>query len=86
MAVTINNKPSMEGKHEHRFYEYYGFVDSEGDFFLITENDNVVLMNDNFTNYTIYDQSIEEFLMSEFNTTLIRAYEKNEFDIIINLK
>ena len=86
MAVTINNKPSMEGKYEHRFYEYYGFVDSEGDFFLITENDSVIIMNDNFTAYTVYDHSIEEFLMSEFNTTLVRAYRKDEFDIIINLK
>jgi hypothetical protein len=86
MAVVINNKPSMEGHHEHRFYEYYGFIDSEGDFFIITENDSVVLMNDNFTSHSVYTSSIEDFLSEEFNTTLVRAYKKDDFDVVINLK
>ena len=88
MSVTINNKPPMNKKYEHRFYEYYGFVDSEGDFFLISVNDAVVRMAENFDSYHVYGsyETIEDFLENEFDTTLIRAYKKDEFDIIINLK
>jgi hypothetical protein len=86
MSVVIRNKPSIEKKDPHYFYEYYGFVDSQGDFFLITANDSVVLMDDNFEVYNVYHKAIEDFLAEEFTTTLVRAYKKNDFDILIDLK
>lgn len=88
MSVVIRNKPTTEKKEDHSIYEYYGFIDSEGDFFLITESDTIVLMNENFSAYNLSNGhcSIEEFLESEFNTTLVRAYKKNDFDILIDLK
>lgn len=88
MAVTIRNKPTIQNREEHPIYEYYGFIDSDGDFFLITENNIIVHMSDIFSSYNLSNSytSIEEFLESEFDTTLVRAYKKNEFDITIDLK
>jgi hypothetical protein len=88
MSVTIRNKPTVERKEEHLIYEYYGFIDSEGGFFLITESDIIVHMDEYFTTYNLGNghTSIEEFLESEFDTTLVRAYKKNDFDIFIDLK
>lgn len=88
MAVTIKNKPLIQNREEHSLYEYYGFIDSDGDFFLITENDVIVLMGGDFPAYNLSDEynSIEKFLYGEFSTTLVRAYKKNDFDITIDLK
>ena len=88
MAVTIKNKPLIQKSEEHSIYGYYGFIDSEGDFFLITENNVIILMAGDFPAYNLSDEhnSIEKFLYDKFKTTLVRAYEKNDFDITIDLK
>jgi hypothetical protein len=88
MSVVIRNKPTVEREDKHPIYEYYGFIDSDGDFFLITESDMIVHMDEYFTTYNLGNGHafIEEFLESEFDTTLVRAYKKNDFDILIDLK
>jgi hypothetical protein len=45
-------------------------------------------MEEYFTTYNLGNGhcSIEDFLAEEFNTTLVRAYKKNDFDILIDLK
>lgn len=88
MSVKINNKPASRNRKEHPIYEYYGFIDSDGDFFLITENDIIVHMVKGFPTYQITDEdtSIEKFLENRFNSTLVRAYEEDDFDITIDLK
>lgn len=85
MAVTIKNKPNNK---DHQIYEYFGFVDSEGNFFLITKSNTIVLMDGSFPDYNLTNgyNSIEEFLEIEFNTILIHAYKQNDFDITIDLK
>lgn len=87
MSVKINNKPTNQKK-EHLIDEYFGFLDSEGDFFLITESDTIVLISECFPTYNLrYEyNSIEKFLDREFCTTLVRAYKKDDFDITIDLK
>ena len=88
MAVTIKNKPTSRNRKEHPIYEYYGFIDSDGDFFLITENDIIVHMAEGFPGYQITDEdiSIEKFLENRFNSTLVQAYGEDDFDITIDLK
>ena len=88
MAVTIKNKPSIEEKGGYRLCDYYGFVDSEGHFFLITDDNAIVLMRNDFLSYNLDGEFdlIEDFLRCEFNTTLISAYKNNDFDLIIDLK
>lgn len=88
MSVVIRNKPSMEKKEEHSIDEYYGFIDSDGDFFLITENNVIVHMTDHFPVFNLDNEycSIEEFLAYAMETTLVRTYKKNDFDILIDLK
>ena len=88
MSVKINNKPPIENKEIHRICEYYGFIDSEEHFFLITDGDIIILIAEEFSNYNNYNEfdSIEDFLKLKFDTTLVRAYKKNDFDITIDLK
>ena len=88
MSVVIRNKPTTEKKEEHSIYEYYGFLDSDGDFFLITESDIIVHMTEHFPAFNLENEhcSIEEFLEREFGTELVRAYKKNDFDILVDLK
>lgn len=88
MKVTINNRPTIQKKVDHSIYEYRGFIDSDGDFFIITENDVIVLLEEGFPAYNLNNKypSIEKFLDSEFGTTLAYAYKRNDFDITINLK
>lgn len=87
MAVTIKNKPTNQKK-EHLINDYYGFIDSKGNFFLITPTDLIILMNEDFPTYNLNNRhySIEDFLQYEFDTTLVRAYNQNDFDITIDLK
>lgn len=87
MSVKINNKPTNQKK-EHLINEYCGFLDSEGDFFLITESDTIVLIGEYFPAYNLNHEhnSIEKFLDNELDATLVRAYKKNGFDITIDLK
>lgn len=88
MSVKINNKPTSRNRKEHLIYEYYGFIDSDGDFFLITENDIIVHMVKGFPAYQIIDEdtSIEKFLENRFNSTLVQVYGGDDFDITIDLK
>lgn len=90
MSVIIKNKPISQDREEHLIYDYHGFIDSNEDFFLITESGVIVSMTENFPTYNDeeYNQysSIENFLASEFDTRLVRVYEQNNFDILIDLK
>lgn len=88
MAVTIKNKPTNWDREEHLINDHYGFIDSKGNFFLITSTDTIILMNEDFLTYNLSNRhySIEDFLQYDFDTTLVRAYKKNDFDIIIDLK
>ena len=88
MAVTIKNKPTNQNREIHLINEYYGFIDSEGNFFLITDSNTIVLMTEEFSTYNLnYEHiSIEAFLEREFDTTLVQTYKQNDFDITINLK
>ena len=88
MAVTIKNTPTTQNREEHPIYKYFGFIDSRGDFFLITNSDTIVLMTEDFPTYNLNDEyiSIEAFLEREFDTTLVRVYNQNDFDITIDLK
>ena len=88
MSVVIRNKPTTEKKEEHPIYEYYGFIDSDGDFFLITESDVIVHMTDHFPVFNLGNEycSIEEFLEYAMGTELVHTYKKNDFDILVDLK
>ena len=88
MSVTIKNKPSIEEKEKHQICEYFGFIDSEERFFLITDDDTIVLMNEDFQSYNCEGEFnlIENFLKCEFDTVLIRAYKRDDFDVTIEIK
>lgn len=87
MSVKINNKTTNQKK-EHLINEYFGFIDSRGDFFLITNSNTIILMTEDFPTYNLNDEyiSIEAFLEQEFDTTLVHVYNQNDFDITIDLK
>lgn len=88
MSVIIKNKPSIEEGNMHRIDEYCSFIDDEGDFFLITDDNVIVLMKEKFSSFNLDDRfdSIEEFLDCEFSTHLIQAYDMNDFNITIDIK
>ena len=88
MAVRIKNNPISQNKERHLISQFRGFVDEDGDFFLIIENDIIVYMEDDFYTFNLDKRysTIEEFLECEFETKLIRAYEEDDFDITIDLK
>lgn len=88
MSVTIKNKPTNRNREEHPICEYYGFIDSDGDFFLISDSNTIVLMMEGFPTYNLNDEytSIEAFLERECDTTLVQVYKQNDFDITIDLK
>lgn len=88
MKVTINNKPTIQKQEEHSIYEYCGFIDSDGNFCIITEQGIIILMDGDLPAYNLNNEysSIEKFLYGEFDTTLAYAYKKNDFDITIDLK
>lgn len=86
MAIKIKGI-TTNTEDKHSFYEYYAFTDSDGDFFIICENDHVVRMCESFPEENIRDyDSIEDFLRERYDTRLIRALKKEDFDIEITVK
>ena len=88
MAVRIKNRPINQNKERHQISQFRGFIDKDGDFFIINENNTIIYMGDDFYTFNLDKRygSIEEFLECEFETELIRAYEEDDFDITIDLK
>ena len=88
MAVRIKNSPINQNKEKHPISQFRGFIDEDGDFFMIIENNIIVYMEDDFYTFNLDKRysSIEEFLECEFETKLIRAYEEDDFNITIDLK
>ena len=88
MAVRIKNSPINQNKERHPISQFRGFIDKDGDFFIINENNTIIYMGDDFYTFNLDKRysSIEEFLECEFETELIRAYEEDDFDITIDLK
>ena len=88
MAVRIKNSPINQNKERHPISQFRGFIDKDGDFFIINENNTIIYMGDGFYVFNLDNRycSIEEFLECEFETELIRAYEEDDFDITIDLK
>ena len=88
MSVKINNNPIYQNKEKHPISQFRGFIDEDGDFFMIIENNTIIYMGDGFYVFNLDKRycSIEEFLECEFETKLIRAYEEDDFDITIDLK
>lgn len=86
MAIKIKGIPTdTEGR--HNFYEYYAFIDSDGDFFIICENEHVVRMCESFPEDNTREyESIEDFLKERYDTRLIKALKKDDFDIEITVK
>lgn len=86
MAIKITG--IKDGNPTHSFREYYAFVDSENDFFIIGRDKTVIMMtSDNFLEYDYSDYSnIESFLNYEFGTTLLKVLKMNDFDIEVTIK
>ena len=88
MAVRIKNSPINQNKERHPISQFRGFIDKDGDFFIINENNTIIYMGDGFYTFNLDKRysSIEEFLECEFGTELAHAYEVDDFDISIDLK
>ena len=88
MAVRIKNSPINQNKERHPISQFRGFIDEDGDFFLIIEKDIIVHMGAGFCAFNLDKRYnlIEEFLECEFGTELAHAYEVDDFDISIDLK
>lgn len=86
MAIKITG--IKEENHYHFFREYYAFIDSENDFFIIGRDKTVIMMtSDSFSEYDYSDYSnIENFLNYEFGTSLLKALKKDDFDIEVTIK
>ena len=86
MAIKIKGI-TPDTKDKHSFSDYYAFVDSDGDFFIICEDCHIVRMCEGFPEENVSDwDSIEDFLEERFNTRLIKALGKYDFDIEITVK
>ena len=89
MAIIIRHKTANQNRKEHPLCKYYGFTDSEGTFFLITESNAIVAMNEYFFTYNLNNEynTIEEFFENEntIDTTFVRAYRTDDFNITIDL-
>lgn len=86
MAIKIKGI-SINTEDRHHFMEYYAFVDSDGDFFIICEDRHVVRMCDGFPEDNVAEyNSIEDFLEERYSTKLVKALKKDDFDIEITVK
>ena len=87
MTVKIEGVEKIE-KNTHHFEDSYGFIDSDRDFYVVGGQDTIIRMVNWFNEYYQSDyDSIEDFLESEFGTTLLKSFEsKDEFDITITIK
>lgn len=87
MAVIIRNESTVEKEEKHYLCDYDGFVDNEGRFFLITDDNIIILMREDFLSYNLSeDYDVIEDFLGALGTTLVRAYKTKDFDIIIELE
>lgn len=85
MSLVINTE-TMESK-KHFFSNYIAFLDDDGDFWLIDEEDDFVSRLTDRGCYcksiTKYD-TIEDFLRLNFGCKLVKAFERvDEFKITV---
>ena len=88
MAIKIKGI-STNTENRHYFCDYHAFIDSDGDFFIICEFGHVVRMYDDFPEENVNDcdyDTIEDFLKKRYDTKLVRAFKKDDFDIEITVK
>lgn len=86
MAIKIKGI-TTNTEEKHYFWEYYAFLDSNDNFFIVTNECNTVKMCDDFPEEIINEEiTIEDFLEKRFGTTLVKALEKDDFDIKITIK
>lgn len=86
MAIKIKGI-TLDTEDKHGFWDHYAFVDSDGDFFIICEYEHVVRMCESFPEENVSEyESIEDFLKERFGTKLVKALEKDDFDVEITVK
>lgn len=87
MVQTFFN--TNENTNKHSFSEYEAFIDSDNDFYIITEDSCVCLTltgtseNEFFSANRQGYKYIENFCCTEMGTILIKAFKKNEYKISI---
>ena len=87
MAIKIEGMDKIKERSHH--FEYsYGFIDSDGDFYVVGGKETIIRMVNCFDEYLQDDyEDIEDFLEQEFGTTLLKSFEsKDELDITITIK
>lgn len=85
MSIEVNYKKINT---KHSFNSVYAFIDTDGDFYLVEENNEKVVCLTN-TGCVVYDvkdyATIEEFFNKELSCDLLKVYEDNDdYEIIIN--
>jgi hypothetical protein len=86
MAIRVKGLESTTSK--YYIGDTYLFVDSDGDVFIVGEEETIIRLNSTFPEYHYGEgDTVEEFLEGHFGTTLVKAYRNlDNFDIDITLK
>ena len=84
IKVTGNKEENCE----HRFGDYFAFIDDDDDFFIIGRDDTVIMLtSDTFAQFNYSDYTtIENFCSHELGTKLVKAFTMEDFDIKIKIK
>lgn len=87
MAIKIEGMDKIKER-SHHFKDSYGFIDNDGDFYIVGRQGTVIRMVNCFDEYFQDDyEYIEDFLEHEFGTTLLKSFEsKDSFDVTITIK
>ena len=87
MSLVINSKETIKSK-EHFFSDYIAFLDSDGDFWLVDEDDDYVsrLSEKGCCCEQISDyDTIEDFLCRRFGCELVKVFNRvDEFKITVD--
>lgn len=86
---TIIKGLENTGKESHLFRDFFCFIDSDKNVFIIGDESAVIdISSPCFNQYrSDFYNDIEDFLQAEFETTLLKAFgSQSEFDIEIILK
>lgn len=86
MSLVINSKETIKSK-EHFFSDYIAFLDSDGDFWLVDEEDDYVSRlterGCGCEKFSEYD-TIEDFLRVRFGCELVKAFNRvDDFKITV---
>lgn len=87
MSLVINSKEEIKSK-EHFFSDYMAFLDDDGDFWLVDEEDEWVSRlterGCHCENVADYD-TIEDFLRVRFGCELVKAFNRvDDFKITVD--